>query len=141
MREILFRGKRRDTGEWVVGYLLNHVDGSVPIIISRPKMDDSFELEFEYDHVDPKTVCQFTGLTDKNGVKIWENDILWVTDDEGNAGLVDTGLGEIDFLEGLWYISGSVQNSLYDIDKCFQIEVIGNIFDNPELIEGGGLDE
>lgn len=40
-------------------------------------------------------------------------------------------------LDGLWYISGNVQNALYDIDKCFQLEVIGNIFDNPELLEMG----
>ena len=84
----------------------------------------------------PDTICQYTGLTDKNGNKIWENDVVFVTDDDGNSGQVDTGIGEIDFLEGLWYISGSVQNSLYDINKCFQIEVIGNVFDNPELVGG-----
>ena len=77
-------------------------------------------------------------MKDKNGSMIWENDIVFVTDDEGCSGQIDTGVGEIDFLEGLWYISGSVQNALYDIDKCFQIEVIGNILDNPELLESEG---
>lgn len=139
MREILFRGKRKNNGEWVYGSLVHRTE------YYGGNCDDYFILqggEFDYDiydafEVDPETVCQFTGLTDKNGVKIWENDVVFVTDDNGCSGQVDTGVGEIDFLEGLWYISGSVQNSLYDIDKCFQIEVIGNIFDNPELMEGG----
>lgn len=83
--------------------------------------------------VDTSTICQCTGLKDKNGKLIWENDVVFVTDDDGRSGQVDTGIGEVDCLDGLWYISGRVQNGLYDIDKCFLIEVIGNIFDNPEL--------
>lgn len=134
MREILFRAKRLDNGEWVEGLLWRKKYNSNKLFISCfPNEDDDEECFV----VDSKTVCQYTGLTDKNGVKIWENDVVLVTDDNGFCGQVDTGIGEIDFLEGLWYISGYVQNSLYDIDKCFQIEVIGNIFDNPELLKEG----
>lgn len=138
MREILFRGKTAVTGRWIEGLLWEKKYNSNKIFISYfPDKDDNEDALV----VDPKTVGQFTGLTDKNGVKIFENDVVFVTDDNGCSGQVDTGVGEIDFLEGLWYISGNVQNSLYDIDKCFQIEVIGNIFDNPELLEGGGSNE
>lgn len=127
MREILFKAKRIDNGEWVEG-LLTIMWGQYHII--NPS-DENTAYPIDVD-----TICQFTGLTDKNGKKIWENDIIFVTDDDGNSGQIDTGVGEIDFLEGLWYISGKVQNSLYDINKCFQIEVIGNIFDNHELMKG-----
>jgi len=135
MREILFKAKRIDNGEWVVGYYLlckSFDDGSdIHRIIQHE--DDRATGHYI---VDENTICQYTGLTDKNGNKIWENDVVLVTDDDGCSGQIDTGLGEIDFIEGLWYISGRVQNSLYDINKCFQIEVIGTKFDNPELLGG-----
>lgn len=143
MREILFKAKRIDNGEWIIGNLVSSEDAEQGWeIIIIPKIDSNMfvkcgqeDLGFENWHIaDKATVCQYTGLTDKNGNKIWENDVVFVTDDNGCSGQVDTGIGEIDFLEGLWYISGSVQNALYDINKCFQIEVIGNIFDNPELL-------
>lgn len=122
----LFKAKTCN-GEWVVGYLYRLSENNPPFIMLR-KYGESYE-------VDEHTVCQCTGLRDKNGKLIWENDIVFVTDDNGCSGQIDTGVGEIDFLEGLWYISGHVQNSLYDIDKCFQLEVIGNIFDNPDLLK------
>lgn len=134
MREILFKAKRKDNGEWVEGLIWKKKYNTNKIFISCfPDEDDNEEAYV----IDTDTICQYTGLTDKNGNKIWENDVVFVTDDDGNSGQIDTGLGEIEFLEGLWYISGRVQNSLYDINKCFQIKVIGNIFDNPELLEGG----
>ena len=150
MREILFKAKRIDNGEWVEGNVIlsDDTDDDFEAIII-PKTDSnmftehrglkeiSCDLGFEKWHkVDKNTICQYTGLIDKNSNKIWENDVVFVTDADGNSGQVDTGIGKIDFLEGLWYISGRVQNSLYDINKCFQIEVIGNIFDNHELMEG-----
>lgn len=131
----LFRAKRKYNGEWVEGCLV---------------IDESRENEYKYRikriessqihayPVDASTICQCTGLKDMNGKLIWENDIVFVTDDDGNSGQVDTGVGEVDFLEGLWYISGNVQNALYDINKIHQIKVIGNIFGNPELLEQEG---
>lgn len=135
MREILFKAKRIDNGEWVEGWLFLTKDNTY--IAYPSQFDDDLFLSPTniFIAVDIDTICQYTELTDKNGNKIWENDVVFVTDDDGNSGQVDTGVGEIDFLEGLWYISGRVQNSLYDINKCFQIEVIGNIFDNPELVK------
>ena len=132
-REILFKAKRIDNGEWVEGLLWKKKYQSNKWFISCfPDKDDNEDVYV----VDADTICQYTGLKDRNGRKIFENDVVFVTDDEGRSGQVDTGVGEIDFLEGLWYISGNVQNSLYDINKCFLIEVIGNIFDNPELLGG-----
>ena len=126
MREIIFKAKRIDNGEWVEG-LLTVMWGQYHII--NPNDENTAYP------IDTETICQYTGLTDKNGRKIWENDIVFVTDGDGCSGQIDTGVGEIDFLEGLWYISGRVQNSLYDINRCFQIEITGNVFDNPELLE------
>lgn len=85
--------------------------------------------------VEENSVGQYTGIADKNGKEIYEGDILWVTDDDGCTGQIDTGLGEVEFLEGMYYISGSVQNGLYDINKCRLIEVIGNTYENHELLE------
>jgi uncharacterized phage protein (TIGR01671 family) len=143
-REILFKAKRKDNGEWVEGSLLVDEAGNCYIgvyiyprqetdIVVGGRTNGKTHRRFHgigFTQVDSNTICQYTGLTDKNGNKIWENDVVFVTDDEGRSGQVDTGVGEIDFLEGFWYISGNVQNSLYDINNCFLIEVIGNIFDD-----------
>lgn len=126
MREILFKAKRIDNGEWVEGYFIDNEiacgtwEGCTGI--------DSYTI-------DPETLCQFTGLTDKNGKKIWENDIVFVTNENDCSGQISTGIGDIIFIEGMWYIDGRPQEGLYDINKIFQIEVIGNIFDNKELLQ------
>ncbi len=125
----LFRAKRIDNGQWVQGAVLYHDDTAT--IFNQHPADGSLQ-GFE---VDINTICQCTGLKDKNGNLIWENDIAFVKDEDGYSGQMDTGIGEISFLEGLWYIEGGVQNGLFSlIDRCFQIEVIGNSFDNPELL-------
>lgn len=127
----LFKAKRIKDGQWIEGYLIYSFTG-VPFIIT--KYDHILALVAR-DEIDPETICQSTGLKDKNGNLIWENDIVFVSDADGFSGQMDTGVGKISFIEGLWYIEGRVKNGLYDIDKCFQIEVIGNKFDNPELLE------
>lgn len=134
MREILFKAKRICDGEWVEGYYLRdqYHRGGKDIIFYR-KDSDWFTVYTNI--IDPKTLCQFTGLTDKNGKRIWENDIVFVTDENDCSGQISTGIGDVIFIEGMWYIDGRPQEVLYDINKVFQIEVIGNAFDNPELLQ------
>lgn len=132
----LFRAKRIDNGEWVQGYYTYYPCGFTSVDkVEHAIRDTVSEYCSKLYFVDPSTICQCTGLKDEHGKLIWENDIVFATDDDGNSGQVDTGVGEVDFLEGLWYIGGNVQNALYDINKIHQIKVIGSIFDNPELLE------
>lgn len=118
----LFRGKRKDNGEWETGFL----------IITR--YDCSDEQYFITDKmtgyhtpVIPETIGQCTGLKDKNGKLIFEGDIVFVCDDNGFADLSDTGKGNVISYKGIWYIGGEIQNSLYDICRNYYVEVIGNI--------------
>ena len=144
MREILFRAKRIDNGEWKEGYLVD--DGTVEkehyfvagLIIEPYKgtADDGPWVITGIDHlveIDPETLCQYTGLKDKNGNRIWENDIVRIENS------MDEGIGNIEFYGGMWYVDGEPSNSLYDIveyDDTAEVEVLGNIFDNPELLKG-----
>lgn len=128
MREILFRGKRADNGKWIFGDLRHIFHGEYRTHIvdnSNGLNNDVCGLE-----VASSTVGRFTGLTDKNGVKIFEGDIVL---HKGECGLVgysyDYGMFEADFdycFAGFIDISAS---------NC---EVLGNIHDNPELLEVSG---
>ena len=82
-------------------------------------------------------LMQPTGLFDKNGKEIFEGDIVKVTDDDERTDFSDGGNGTICGLDDLymWYIDGQVQNGLFDINQEYYIEVIGNIYENPELLE------
>lgn len=125
-REILFRGKRIDNGEWVEGYLLQISESSLIFNFSEEDgqlFHNLYELESE-------TVCQYTGLVDKNGMKIFEGDIL----KGNNDGTTETG--DVSFEEGAWNVIGDIQEHLYSLGDFYNytFEVIGNIFDNPELI-------
>ena len=142
MREILFKAKTKviadcyynngkDDGEWVKGYLYNDIG------CWKIKQFDISRADYVNYEVDPETICQYTGLTDKNGNKIWENDIVKYTDDLINKEktvLIEFNETHASFVRlykskmGLQYlyINESIANN------C---EIIGNIFDNPELLD------
>ena len=75
-REILFKAKRKDTGEWVQGLPGYDMSGNIAEIETHKSFGDCRIYE-----INPDTLCQYTGLTDKNGKKIWENDILKFNDE------------------------------------------------------------
>lgn len=145
MREILFRGKRVDNGEWVYGTYGRHTSFDA-MIIDRPYLDSNGDLTaLNFWTVNPETVGQFTGLTDKNGVKIFEGDIVkeYKTKDKVKGvvkfGEYQSGINK--YADDLgFYIEWTTENFLirelgYWCRKNM-LEVIGNIHDNPELLEG-----
>lgn len=124
MREIKFRGKRLDNGEWVDGDL--HFRTPFPHIHS--------EIDYSRVNIDPHTVGQFTGLHDKNGKEIYEGDIVVLRRRTKN-------LGDIQTIE--WCSHVAAFTRVTDGDDAHFIsaadmalyEVIGNIYDNPELLK------
>ena len=158
MREILFRGKRKDNGEWVEGNLVlspNADEGYQAIVIpcyynymytSDYNNDVGFETWYK---IEPETVGQFTGLTDKNGKKIFEGDYWIETNGDYLVYVVEFRDGQFGFV--CYGITGVLMPYGYDetaggwdeidfnpftdfyMDK---IEITGNIHDNPELLKG-----
>lgn len=127
-REILFRGKRTDNGEWVKGYLI----GNNVIVGEVVDFDeDYFNTEFWYKVV-PETVGQFTGLTDKNGTKIFEGDIVRLYDDLEDKLINGVVVFNVDFCSFCVSMKGHEDIMLM---AHWQYEVIGNSYDNPELIK------
>ena len=126
MREILFRGKSRNTGKWYQGDLVT--------VAHKRFIDDDIVKE----RVIPETVGQYTGLTDKNGTKIFEGDIVKVQDDILGSPFCDGITGKIVYDECAFFIEPeNPMNSQWLYDECAEYEVIGNIHDNPELMKGG----
>ena len=144
----IYKAKRTDNGEWVIGNLITNVffrlGQSIPYILCSDKAEyDCFEDFTEENgifEVRPDAICQCTGLKDKNGKLIWENDVVGFWDTYST----ENGQAEMDCIgKVVWddeTISFQVTNRLYAesyevLDEC---SVIGNIFDNPELL-GVGL--
>ena len=157
MREILFRAKRIDNGEWVEGFYsqlpkpslgatiitngdLCAEDVSDYIIVNQCKQHSNFSngyplevVECEYYEIDSETLCQYTGLTDKNGKKIFIGDVIrcsrgcpheviWLKE---YAGTYVGGMPAV-------YLSGLLKGYAWTGEE----EKIGNIFDDPELLKG-----
>ena len=132
MREILFRGKRHDNGEWVYGSLI-HIGDFCGIV--KPHQDKPRDITQIYPDlytgridaftttVKPETVGQYTGLTDKSGEKIFEDDVLSLR----------TGRNHIvEFADGSFSMTGTA----ILIKHADKFEIVGNIHDNPKLLGG-----
>lgn len=160
MREILFRGKSEEDGEWLYGLPDDeHHNADFPCILPDWRIHSMNDVPGSWG-VDPKTVGQFTGLTDKNGKKIFEGDIFkfkdevwssyytscgteydsWEAENYGVVGFCDDS-GRFDFVR-YKFNENSVEadlhenNSIAFADFVGELEVIGNIYDNPELLKG-----
>ena len=143
MREILFRGKRLDNGEWAEGYLYEHEPALVGIVsendvpepskwfIARTGFADwNMPRPVEFVEIDPSTVGQYTGMKDKNGKKVFEGDIIRKTN-EGRHPQIFTANIRTNFR-----VNEEVYYSPCDhfTESC-EYEIIGNIHDNSELLE------
>lgn len=154
MRDILFRGKRIDNGEWVDGYLYEHEPALVGIayenyvpepskwFIARTGFADwNMPRPVEFVEIDTSTVGQYTGLNDKNGKRIWEGDIVRYAERRLGGEYVSV-VHPVTFDEGgfcahHYFLNNWLRNGLGGNTKLEDIEVIGNIHDNQELLERG----
>lgn len=149
MREIIFKAKlknwkeKKSEDQWVEGYYIK-VEGKHFIITDGMICGNHTFLSDtgEFAEIDSETLCQYTGLTDKNDVKIWENDIcyaLLVKEDRENC-IVRYGRRAENFKLELGFNLEWTKTNYLRCDICWwvenrELEVIGNIFDNPELLE------
>lgn len=141
MREILFRGKRTENGEWIEGFYAKSGDSHFILI------DNSFAIGYvKMKEVVPETVGQYTGLIDKNCKKIFEGDIVVTRFTNGQICVI----GDIQFAYGVYGVEWTVNKENKGMIGCFgqlhnlrkldddiieNIEVIGNKWDNPELLK------
>ena len=131
IREVIFRGKRTDNGEWIEGYAA--MSGGTFIICDNGLTYGGF-IVYE---VIPETVGQYTGLTDKNGRRIFEGDIVERVSD-GERAVISWLKYSACF--GLSFDGLCCGFDDYDDNLPSDFEVIGNIHDNPEILKGGGND-
>lgn len=136
MREILFKAKRIDNGKWAEGCLvIDHSRSSLFEYRMRPVESGALYAP----PINPETICQFTGLCDKNGNKIWENDILKTRSDEYaqvKFGFYGTGFASGDYNQGFYAAFPEDFYYRHELGYwCKETYVRGNIFDNPELLQ------
>ena len=156
IREVIFRGKRLHDNKWIYGNFVSDCEGNPHIIEPRFFCEDGHHLQYE-DNTDtpvfiiPETVGQFTGLTDKNGRKIFEGDILDVSSDVAYGGVAVHRLGYfvVEFHNGcfmksalddpqLSFFDNAKRKGLYHFISTDIHKIVGNIHDNPDILKGGG---
>ena len=153
MKEILFRGKWLGNGEWVEGYYCkisettyafaeDYERNPIPVhhyILQEVMTDWGLPNRFNQYEVDPETLCQYTGLKDKNGNRIWENDIVICNRREKEAKykvVWDKTYADfrIEKLNGLGCMPICIEEGSIPVFGR-HYECIGNVFDNPELLK------
>lgn len=132
MRKMLFRGKRIDNGEWVEGYLLLKYFHESPrtrfVIQYKTKYNpEMWQPEYAVAEIIPETVGQYIGLCDKNGKEIFEGDIIRIEFNNTTAYVVFEGMS--------WQAVIPKYEYRHRLEELMVYEVIGNIHDNPELLE------
>ncbi len=136
-REILFKAKRKDNGKWVEGNLITNERNENQKYIGYIFDERNGVIEdFDLVEVIPDTICQYAGLTDKNGKRIWENDICDRKEKYPEIVTYNKGDWQLDYSYALGKEKHFCACNLgfYACERnC--IEVIGNVFDNPELLE------
>lgn len=137
MREILFKAKQIDNGEWIEGSLIDlDIDSGYCYIVQPYKKASILPIIFlitdRMKLVDPETLCQFTGLCDKNGKRIWENDIIQYGAVAAVVNFGEYGNGNLGF-----YVDFP-EETFYRKELGYwrrKVETSGNVFDNPELLQ------
>ena len=129
MREILFRGKRDENDEWVFGDLIHEPWASCIQVIENDNINIFIQMKYS---VRKETVGQYTGLLEKNGERIFGGDVLTVDGEDG--------FFVLEFQEDTARFVMSGDSIVVDFDNfwSYEVEVIGNIHDNKELLEEGG---
>lgn len=127
MREILFRGKRLDNGEWIQGYPCRYgwIGKEKDYIIP------DYASALYTAEIDPETIGQYTGLTDMNGRKIFEGDTVWNSYDED--------YGKVEWDNDMAKFIITFPTFTVDFANVYgeELEIDGNVYDNPELLKGG----
>ena len=145
----LYRAKRIDNGEWVEGYLIyDNTEGRYRIVIKLNYSTGTFIYAENAPRVDTNTICQCTGLMDKNRKLIWENDIVRFQFDNDDCPFMNKDtkkrVGKVFFSDfrASWSVamgrkcSKEINNDLFRyVQNGNRVEVIGNVFENPELLE------
>lgn len=136
-REIKFRGKRLDTGEWIYGDLIRNVEDAFAIV---PPFGISTDRLGEYE-VHEETIGQFTGLQDKNGKEVYEDDFVRIPATMLNAEII----GVVKYEKGSFFVRSIFSGCSSDLGWVFRermvgeptAQIIGNIYDDSELLKGG----